>query len=190
MAYLDTPGTDAGNATYLDNGHNIEAFSVENSLLSPIKQQGDLLTQLRNHRGAALKTPRLRAPFTDRRNLPQAAAQSEFTPLLKSVTKRNATRLGKENAVPQTPAFLKKGYEAKDSPALQAPESSVLYDDDTGSNVGVSSEATPLPRIASSSAQSTPMPGLPVNGVLADQGNIMTLREQENVRYQSFGATE
>ncbi|MCJ1398665.1 hypothetical protein MMC11_001866 [Xylographa trunciseda] len=184
MAFIDTPRTDAGNATYLDNGPNIEALSVENSFLSPIKKQGDLLTQLRNHRGATIKTPRMRAPFADRRNLPTAQAQAEFTPLLKSVAKKNAGRVGKENTVPQTPAFLKPGYQAKDSPALQAPESSVLYGDETRSDVGAAEEATPLPQMSSSSAQSTPMPMLPKrdsNGVLQDQGNMMTLREQENI---------
>ena len=189
MAFIDTPRTDAGNATYLDLGHNIQALSAENSFLSPVKKQSDLLTELRNHRGAALKTPRTRNPFADRRNLPPAPAQNEFTPLLKSVTKRNASRVGKENAVPQTPAFLKAGYQAKDSPALQPPESSVLYGDETGSDVGAADEATPLPQMASSSAQSTPMPVLPKrngNGVLQDQGNIMTLREQENVSWKSM----
>ncbi|MCJ1390835.1 hypothetical protein MMC18_003696 [Xylographa bjoerkii] len=184
MAFIDTPRTDAGNATYLDNGHNIEALSAENSFLSPVKKQGDLLAQLRSHRGSTLKTPRMRAPFADRRNLPAAQAQAEFTPLLKSVTKRNASRLGKENVVPQTPAFLKPGYQVKDSPALQAPESSVLYGDETRSDVGAAEEATPLPQTASSSAQSTPMPVLPKrdgNGVLQDHGNMMTLREQENI---------
>ncbi|MCJ1432570.1 hypothetical protein MMC27_001927 [Xylographa pallens] len=184
MAFIDTPRTDAGNATYLDNGHNIEALSAENSFLSPVKKQDDLLTQLRNHRGAILKTPRMRAPFADRRNLPIAQAQAEFTPLLKSVTKKNAIRMGKENAVPQTPAFLKQGYQAKDSPALQAPESSLLSGDETRSDVGAAEEATVLPEMASSSAQSTPMPVLPKrdgNGVLQDQGNMMTLREQENI---------
>ncbi|MCJ1378076.1 hypothetical protein MMC17_001172 [Xylographa soralifera] len=183
MAFIDTPRTDAGNASYLDNGHNIEALSAETSFLSPVKKQDDLLTQLRNHRGATLKTPRMRAPFADRRNLPTAQAQAEFTPLLKSV-KRNASRVGKENGVPQTPAFLKPGYQAKDSPALQAPESSLLYGDETRSDVGTAEGATALPEMASSSAQSTPMPVLPKrdgNGVLQDQGNMMTLREQENI---------
>ena len=191
MAFIDTPRTDAGNATYLDNGYNIEALSVENSFLSPVKKQDDLLTQLRSRRGATLKTPRMRAPFADRRNLPAAQAQAEFTPLLKSVARKNASKMGKENAVPQTPAFLKPGYQAKDSSALQAPESSVLYGDETRSDVGAAEEVTALPEMASSSAQSTPMPVLPRrdgNGVLQDQGNMMTLREQENVSpgYSSY----
>lgn len=180
MAYIDTPRTDAGNGTYLDNGHNIESLSAEPSFLSPVKKQGDLLTQLRNNRGTTLKTPRMRAPLGDRRNMP---AQAEFTPLLKSVTKRNSIKAGKENGMPNTPAFLKPGYKGQDSPALQAPESSVVYGDESASFVAAE-EATPLPPPASSSAQATPMPVLPkrdANGMLTEQGNMMTLREQENV---------
>ena len=183
MAYLDTPRTDAGNGTFLDSGHNINNMSAETSFLSPIKKQEDLIFQLRNNRGASLKTPRLRAPLGDRRNLQPAPAQSEFTPLLKSVTKRNTFKAGKENAVLHTPAFLKPGYPVEDSPALQGPESSVVYGDESASFIGAVEEATPLPPVASSSAQSTPMPVLPKrdgNGVLTEQGNMMTLREQEN----------
>jgi hypothetical protein len=182
MAYLDTPRTDAGNATYLENGHNLESLSAEPSFLSPVKKQGDLLSQLRNNRGQSLKTPRLRPPLGDRRNLP---TQTEFTPLLKSASKNKPLKAGKQNGLPHTPAFLKQGYQDKDSPALQVPESSMLYGDESASFAGRVEEATPLPPIASSSAQSTPLPMLPKrdgNGMLTEQGNMMTLREQENVR--------
>ena len=186
MAYLDTPRTDAGNGTFLDIGHNIDNMSAETSFLSPVKKQEDLISQLRKNRGASLKTPRMRAPLGDRRNLPSAPAQSEFTPLLQSVTKRNTFKAGKENAAAHTSAFLKPGFAVKDSPALQGPESSVVYGDESASFIGAAEEATPLPPAASSSAQSTPMPVLPKrdgNGVLSEQGNMMTLREQENVGY-------
>ena len=186
MAYLDTPRTDAGNGTYLDSGHNIDNMSAGTSFLSPVKKQSDLISQLRNNRGTTLKTPRIRAPLGDRRNLPAAPAQSEFTPLLKSVTKRNTLKAGKENVALHTPAFLKPGYAFKDSPALQGPESSVVFGDESASFIGAAEEATPLPPVASSSAQSTPMPVLPKrdgNGMLTEQGNMMTLREQENVGY-------
>ena len=183
MAFVDTPRTEAGNATYLSNIHNINDLSVENSFLSPLKKPDDLLSQMRNNRGVSLRTPSVRPPFTDRRNIPALASQ-EFTPLLKSVTKRNTIRAGKENAVPNTPAFLKAGFQGKESPALQAPESSVLYGDETGSSVNGQDEGIPMAPMASSSAQSTPLAVLPKrngDGVLVDQGNMMTLREQENV---------
>ncbi|MCJ1249520.1 hypothetical protein MMC30_006746 [Trapelia coarctata] len=180
MAYLDTPRTDAGNGTYLSNGPNIDLLSAEPSFLSPVKKQSDLLSQLRNNRGVSLKTPRSRAALGERRNVP---AQAEFTPLLKSVTKRNTMKVGKENGMPNTPAFLKPGYKGQESPALQVPESSVVYGDESGS-FAAADEATPLPPPASSSAQSTPVPVLPKrdgNGMLTEQGNMMTLREQENI---------
>ena len=180
MAYIETPRTDAGNATYLTNGYNVENLSVEGSFLSPSKGKDDLLSQLRNNRGHNLKTPRTRAPLVDRRNLPAALAQSEFTPLLKSVGKKNLLRRGQANGAPQTPAFLKPGYNGNaDSPALPGAESSMVYGEGAG-------EGTPMPQNASSSAQSTPLAVLPkrdATGVLVDQGNMMTLREQENVRY-------
>lgn len=186
MAYIDTPRTDTGNATYLTNGPNFENISMEKSFLSPSKGKDDLLSQLRNNRGHNLKTPRTRAPLLDRRNLPAATSQSEFTPLLKSVGKKNLLRKGQANGVPHTPAFLKAGYNGNaDSSALPGAESSMIYGDDTGSSVDGPGESTPVPQIASSSAQSTPLAVLPrrdAGGVLADQGNMMTLREQENVR--------
>lgn len=187
MAYIETPRTDVGNATYLTNGPNFENLSMEKSFLSPSKGKDDLLSQLRNNRGSNLKTPRARAPLLDRRNLPAATGQKEFTPLLKSVGKKNLLRSQAANGVPQTPAFLKAGYSSHaDSSALPGAESSVVYGDDTGSSVGALEEGTPVPQVASSSAQSTPLAILPrrdAGGVLTEQGNMMTLREQENVSY-------
>lgn len=186
MAYIETPRTDTGNATYLTNGPNLENLSMEKSFLSSSKGKDDLLSQLRNNRAHNLKTPRTRAPLLDRRNLPAAAGQSEFTPLLKSVGKKNLLRKSQANGVPQTPAFLKAGYNGNaDSSVLPGAESSVVYGDETGSSVEGLGDRTPVPQVASSSAQSTPLAVLPrrgAEGVLADQGNMMTLREQENVR--------
>lgn len=91
----------------------------------------------------------------------------------------------KLSGAPQMPPFLKAGYQETNSPALPTTEISGLYGDDTGSSVGVDGEGTTIPQINSSSAQSTPLAVLPkrdAGGVLADQGNMMTLREQENVR--------
>lgn len=185
MAYVETPRTDAGNATYMSNAHNLEGFSVENSFLSPSKTQDDLVSQLRNGRGLSLKTPRSRVPFTDRQNLLKPSSRGEFTPLLKSAARNSMLQNGKFSGAPKTPAFLKAGYEETNSPGLPAAEVSGLYGDDTRSSVGVDGDDTPVPQIASSSGQSTPLAVLPrrdAGGVLADQGNVMTLREQENVR--------
>ena len=184
MAYLETPRTDAGNATFVNHGHDFENFSVEHSILSPIKKSEDIVSLMRNERGTTLKTPRARAPLADRRNLPAARKSSEFTPLLQSVTKKNFERHGKGNGIPETPAFLKAGYRGNESPALPGGDPSAVYGSDFGSSVLGENGSTPMPQVSSSSAQSTPLATLPKRdamGVLNDQGNLMTLREQENV---------
>ena len=180
MAYIETPRTDAGNATFMTNGHNLEDFSVENSFVAPSRSNDDLLRQMRNGRGLNLKTPRPRNPLADRRNLPNV----EFTPLLKSVAKNNLNRKNNSRGVPQTPAFLKDGYKGADTPVLPGTESSRLYGEETGSLAGDEEGSTPVPQVASSSAQSTPLalPSRDAGGVLTAEGNAMTLREQENVR--------
>ncbi|KAI4144756.1 MAG: hypothetical protein LQ341_002579 [Variospora aurantia] len=183
MAYAETPRTDAGNSTYMANGYDLEDFSAENTFLSPSKKEKDLVSQLRNGRGISLRTPRPRAPLGDRRNLQAPPVNEEFTPLLKSVAKKNFQRSGKHEGVPETPAFLRKGYKGADSPALPTATPGA-YSENTGSSIGASDDDTPVPQIASSSAQVTPLVILPKRegeGVLTDQGNVLTLREQENI---------
>ena len=182
MAYIETPRTDAGNATFMTNGHNLEDFSVENSFVAP-RGNDDLLHQMRKGRGLNLKTPRARNPLADRHNLPNIPRPGEFTPLLKSVTKNNLNRNNKARGVPQTPAFLKDGFKGTDTPGLPGIESSKIYGEETGSLAGNDDDGTPVPQVASSSAQSTPvaLPNRDAGGVLTAEGNAMTLREQENV---------
>lgn len=180
MAYIETPRTDAGNATYMTNSHDIENFSMEPSLQSPLKRKDDIVSQLRNGRGISLKTPRARVPLADRRNLPGG----EFTPLLRSVARKTLERNGKLRETPETSAYLKASYQGCDSPALPGGDVSGVYGSDMGSSVLGDGEGTTMPQVASSSAQSTPLAVLPKRdaaGVLTDQGNMMTLREQENV---------
>lgn len=184
MAYVETPRTDAGNATYMTNGHDFENFSAEPSLLSPLKRKDDMVSQMRNGRGINLKTPRARVPLADRRNLP---GRTEFTPLLQSVARKKLERNGKLSGAPETPAFLKASYQGSDSPALPVGDVSGVYGSVLGSSVlgDGDGDGPPIPQVASSSAQSTPLAVLPKRdaaGVLTDQGNMMTLREQENVR--------
>lgn len=86
--------------------------------------------------------------------------------------------------MPNTPAFLKGSLRGSDSPALPAAEASAFYGSELGSSVVGSGESTPVPQITTSSAQSTPLAVLPKRdavGTLNEQGNLMTLREQENV---------
>ncbi|KAL8823547.1 MAG: hypothetical protein Q9191_005759, partial [Dirinaria sp. TL-2023a] len=185
MAYVETPRTDAGNATFMTNGHNLEDFSVENSFVAPAKND-DLVHQIRNGRGLNLRTPRTRNPLADRRNLPNGPKPGEFTPLLKSVAKNNFNRNNKlrGGAGPETPAFLKNGYKGSDTPALPGTDSSSrVYGEETASLAEGDHEETPVPQVASSSAQSTPLalPQRDAGGVLTTEGNAMTLREQENI---------
>ena len=188
MAYIDTPRTDV-NTTYLSNSNDLENLSIENSLLSPLKGKNGFVSQMRNNRGINLKTPRARVPFSDRRNLPGVPGRAEFTPLLKSVARKNLERNGKLSGGPETPAFLKAGYKGGNTPALPRADVSGAYGGDFfSSSILEEEDETPIPKAVSSSAQSTPLAVLPKRdpaGVLADQGNVMTLREQENVRSQA-----
>ncbi|KAL1876366.1 hypothetical protein VTK73DRAFT_9435 [Phialemonium thermophilum] len=186
---LDTPQTNAGDATYLSRQPDFD-ISQEASFHSPSKD-ANLFQHLRNGGRPNLRTPRgtsSRAPFADRRNvLPAGLGGAEFTPLLKSATRNSARRYGpggKENglegAVAATPALL--GRIDEDMTPVPAGESSVYY----GSRNASYAEATPVPAVAdSSSIASTPMimrrrGGGDGKGPLED-GNQLSLREQENV---------
>ena len=183
MAYIDTPRTDTGNATFMTNGHRLEDFSVENSFVAPQKKSEDLFAAVRQGRGLNLRTPTIRQPFGDRRNVSKIPAQAEFTPLLKSIGKNNLQRhKDKLRGGPQTPAFLHNGVQAVETPVLPNGDYSGIYVDELGSLVA-GEENTPLPPVASSSAQSTPyaaMPARDVNAPLDAQG-VLTLKDQENV---------
>ncbi|OBT54393.1 hypothetical protein VE04_05870 [Pseudogymnoascus sp. 24MN13] len=174
---LDTPRTAIGDATYLNNPDF--DISEEQSFQSPSKDNNNLVQQLQNgRRGINLKTPRSRAPFGDRRNTNNNGFGGEFTPLLKSATRNNALKLGKENGVPRTPAFLRPGGLDNIAEDLSpVPNMDSTYADSYASG-------TPIPQIDSSSLASTPLAMLPRRAeganVLQD-GNQLSLREQENV---------
>ena len=188
MAYMETPRTDGGNATFMTNGHNLDDFSVENSLLPSANKKENIINLMRNgHGNAVLKTPRVgsRFPLANRQNVPAPPKQAEFTPLLQSVHKKNLERGGKRKSGPDTPAHLRNDYVGSKSPALPAMDASMMYSSDFGSSVMRGENgSTPIPQVVSSSAQSTPLAALPkrdATGVLNEQGNLMTLREQEHV---------
>lgn len=175
---LDTPRTNVGDATYLSRQPDFD-ISQELSFQSPSKD-ANLLQQLRNGGRPSLKTPRgSRAPLADRRNLPAGIGGPEFTPLLKSATRNSARRFGsgKENGR-ATPGFLDKIDE--DMTPMPAGETSVY-----GASRNTSSfmESTPLPVVESSSAASTPlvMKRRDNGRGLLEDGNQLSLREQENV---------
>lgn len=195
--YVETPRTELGDMTRFTAGNL--SFSMEQPFPSPSKDPAnDLVRQIKS-RGASnhqLKTPRARNALLDRKNGP---ARNEFTPLLKSAARNrfrgHAQTENKENDdellnsvlsgnAPATPAYLKADYREVNTPGLPV-NSSMFEAEHTGSSQG---EGTPVPpAVASSSLMSTPMPILPQRqGGVIDQGNILTLREQEAV---SAGAT-
>jgi hypothetical protein len=182
MAYIDTPRTEAGNATFLDRGNGIDDLSMEMSFHSPKKRQGDLVAQMRGKTNSNLRTPGARNALSNRPNFTKQRNSGEITPLLKSVTKKNFSR-GKENGVaPRTPGGLRSIYE-DESPGLQTVDNSAVVGSDTESDTGVHAGATSLPNAVDSSGLSTPIATLPSgNGdrILEDKRSLMTLREQEN----------
>lgn len=199
--YVDTPRTEAGDRTHF-TAANL-SFSEVVGYPSPSKDpNNNLVDQMRSKRGVqALKTPRARNALSNMRN---PAARNEFTPLLKSAAAnrfRGTPRRrsdGKENTTddlvnsmlaagpggaPQTPAYLKANYrESHNTPALPV-DSSMFGGEHTGSSLGHNGTPVAPPPANSSTLMSTPMPVLPPRGEegRGDQGNVLTLREQEAV---------
>ncbi|KAL1967585.1 hypothetical protein VTN77DRAFT_3100 [Rasamsonia byssochlamydoides] len=202
LPYIDTPRTEIdGNATYLTNGlrsavrGNLSALdSVENSFQTPSKDEDIIKVmdnrQRRSSSGFNLSTPRAgngagsrstRNALNDRRNLPTAAPpKGEFTPMMRSVTRNNFLRnmsAVRGSGAPKTPAYLKEGYRSNgNTPGLPSMDMTDVYEE--GATVD---EPTPLPQVASSSAQSTPLPSLRRDGAgaVVSDGQMMTLKEQE-----------
>jgi hypothetical protein len=210
LPYIDTPRTEVdGNATYLTNGFrsahrgNLSALdSVENSFQTPSKDDDiikDLENQRRGSTGVNLSTPRAgsgvgsrlsRSILNDRRNLPTAGPpKGEFTPMMKSATRNNFLRnlsAARTSGVPKTPAYLKGGYQSnRNTPGLPPMDMTDIYEEGATGSMAVD-DVTPLPQVASSSAQSTPLPSLPrrdgAGGIVDDGQNMLSLKEQENVR--------
>jgi hypothetical protein len=127
-----------------------------------------------NRRAHTLATPSARAAGARRR---EPAMKPEFTPLLHSAVRNRQTRQMLGGGL-ETPAALKPGYRFS-SPAL--PEASMMG----GDSMLSSTDDTPIPvPDSSSSAMGTPMPQLPRRGEMGlngDGGNVLTLKEQEEV---------
>lgn len=188
--YIDTPRTEIdGNATYLTNGfrsagrHHLSALdSLENSFQTPSKDNDVIkgFDKRATPRGAASKPAR-----TALRHLPAAGPEKgEFTPLMKSATKNNylrsmSTTRGADG--PKTPGYQRDTYRSNaQTPRLPAMDMSDIYEEDR-----IQEEATPMPHAASSSAQSTPLPGRD-GGVLGEGHNNLSLKEQAIVRFLAF----
>ncbi|KIW27928.1 uncharacterized protein PV07_07624 [Cladophialophora immunda] len=180
--YINTP--QATDASYITNGlDRLGEISPEKSFAAPAENR-DLISQMRNAKtqGVNLRTPRagLRDPL---RLLPNGnQVRSEFTPLMQSATKKNIARRlsSKKPGVQATPSYLKGGY----TPGLpRLSDISQLASEHTSSSAGNAMDNTPMPQQISSSAQSTPLAQLPGRdaGGLVNDGNMMTLREQESI---------
>lgn len=164
-------------------GGRLEDVSPEKSFHVP-SQGADLISQMRSakqHAGANLKTPRggTRDPL---RLLPNGnQGRSEFTPFLKSSTKNNIARRlsSKKQTTTNTPSYLNGR-----TPALpRLSDVSRLEGEYTSSSAGRAVDDTPVPHNPSSSVRSTPLAQLPNRdaGGLVNDGNMMTLREQEGI---------
>lgn len=184
--YIDTPRTEIdGNATYLTNGfrsagrmHLSALDSLENSFQTPSKDN-DVIKgfdkRVTPRAGAASKSSR-----SALRQLPAAGPEKgEFTPLMKSATKNNYLRnmsAARGGDGPKTPGYQRETYRTNsNTPGLPAMNMSDIYEEDM-----TMEERTPIPHVASSSAQSTPQPGLSARnrGVLSDGHNNLSLKEQ------------
>ncbi|KAL7958465.1 hypothetical protein V8C34DRAFT_314088 [Trichoderma compactum] len=167
---LDTPRSNAGDATYLSRLPDISDISPEASFIAPDKDD-DLLQRLRNGKRSNFRTPRRKGPLVDRPNLPSNIGGGEFTPMLKSATMNSTRRNGKENnaAASTTPAALRTIDEDEMTPLPRMDFSVASY--------------LETPQIASS-ISSTPIGPPPRRngdmGPLQD-GKQLSLREQENV---------
>ncbi|OQE46748.1 hypothetical protein PENCOP_c001G01775 [Penicillium coprophilum] len=183
--YIDTPRTEYdGNATYLTTGfrsagrqHLSALDSVENSFQTPSKDN-DVIKgfdkRVTPRPGAASRSTR-----SALRHLPSTApGKGEFTPLMKSATKNNLLRnmsVTQGTDGPKTPGYQREPHRSNaHTPGLPAMDMSDIYEEGR-----TMEEATPVPHAASSSAQSTPLPGYSGhNGVLGDGGNNLSLKDQ------------
>lgn len=204
--YIDTPGTERGDFTSLSNKH--VDFSIVQPFASPSKNPAEnLRNAMRGMRGAPSQqnqqavaaTPRVRNPLVSRANPNGLPQKQEFTPLLKSAKRNQLLQQSileeKENTggIPDTPAAFRSSY-ASQGGALPV-NSSMLEGDHTSSSINGGNDVTPvLPGGQSSSmVDSTPIPAMPGNGAggVLDQGNVLTLRDQEakldQVQKDNFG---
>ncbi|RMZ89655.1 hypothetical protein DV736_g3109, partial [Chaetothyriales sp. CBS 134916] len=184
--YIATPR--ATDASYLSSRlERLGEMSPEKSFVNP-SQGRDLITQMKSIRqsGSSQKTPRY-ASRDPLRLLPNGnQGKTEFTPLMKSGVKNNMARRlsARKTGGIETPAYLRSGYVEGKTPGLpKLDDNSHLQSENTSSSAGNANDYTPMPNTISSSARSTPLAQLPrqdAGGVVND-GNIMTLREQENI---------
>lgn len=167
--YLSSPTTDHGDATLAQPD-----LSVLNSFQAPPGRDA-LFKQMNGARTPA------RNPLAARRN---PGGRPEFTPLMKSATTNRTRQVnGLLKGGIATPAAMKPGFDLGDTTLPEPSTYDVQSSSFSESGMG---GRTPIPQV-SSSAMSTPM-ALPRRGegeLDNGNGNILTLREQEAVSFES-----
>lgn len=166
---IGTPAPDATATSFRsDDFDNNELPDIEGSFLPPTGH--DVLTRGARSSGT-LRTPRPALQLLPNGNA-QRLGKAEFTPLLKSVTKNNMSKRLPNSA-------RRRGRGVSDTPGMALPrvDESIISASSAGRH-----DLTPLPQNFSSSAASTPLAQLPTkDGKVVNDGNMMTLREQENI---------
>lgn len=160
---IGTPA--ASNVTLDSDDFDINQLAVEPSFIAP-PDKGLLNRSARNN--GLLQTPGAgRGPLQQLINGNQIRpSKSEFTPLLKSAARNNISKR-------LSSGRRRSGLTSVDETNLGSEHSNSLID---------RNDYTPMPQNLSSSAASTPLAQLPNrDGAVLDNGNMMTLREQENI---------
>ncbi|KAG9790839.1 hypothetical protein KCU88_g1181, partial [Aureobasidium melanogenum] len=181
--FVNTPQTTKDASRISIRSNPFDKMSPEKSFAAPT-QPGDLVSQMKDAKGHGmnLKTPRAGAPRDPLRLLPNVnQRRSEFTPIMASVTKNNIARRlsSKKSSSHNTPAYFSSRTPAN----RRLSDLSRLDGENTSSSAGNTVDNTPMPQQPSSSALSTPIAqfsGRNMGGLVND-GNMMTLREQEGV---------
>lgn len=158
---------------------------------------GDHLSTPRATGARTTTVTRTRHALDDRRNLSTVAPpKGEFTPMMHSVMRNNflknittttngASRVN-SMGVPKTPIYLKEGYRSNgNTPSLPPMDvTDIIYEEGATTSMAME-DVTPLPQVASSSPQSTPLPSLlrrdGTSAVVTEGQNVLTLKEQERV---------
>ncbi|CAG8878106.1 unnamed protein product [Penicillium nalgiovense] len=163
--YIDTPRTEYdGNATYLTTGfrsagrHNLSALeSLENSFQTPSKDN-DVIKGFDKR-----VTPRAGRVYSVNEERDEEQSFEEYV-------------CDERNRRSENPGYQRETYRSNaHTPGLPAMDMSDIYEEDR-----TMEETTPIPHAASSSAQSTPLPGYSGRngGALGDGGNNLSLKDQ------------
>lgn len=163
---IGTPARDVTSTSFRSDDLNDELPDEEGSFMPPPGH--DLLTKGTRSSGS-LRTPRHALQLLPNGNA-QRPGKAEFTPLLKSVTKNNMSKRIPNSA-------RRRGHGASETPGLARVDESALSVSSASRH-----DLSRVPQDFSSSPASTPLAQLPSkNGKVVNDGNMMTLREQENI---------